>query len=264
MKKYFLIFSNAWQVGWSYRGALLIKALVDITFTIAFILLWAVVYKSTGTLAGFTFADIVTYYILVRVLDLLYTFYPAKYLTVQIKTGNLSNFLTKPINYFNYTVSNTLGLKLARGAVTLVLIFLFFIFFPEYLVFPPSFIYILALIPFGIMSWLIYSELALLIGIASFWISDTGNIRAAFAQIISLLSGGWIPLVFFPPLLITIINFLPIKFLYFYLIQLYQGKIPLNKLPLDFILCLAWVVILWLLCKYLLLKGIKRYEAYGA
>lgn len=263
MKKYLLIFNNACQVGWSYRGSLVIKAFVDVIFTVAYILLWSVLYRNKSTIAGFNFADIVTYYILVRIIDLFYTFYPAKFLTAAIKTGNFSNVLIKPLNYFIYSIANTAGLKIARGSVTLILIIGFLIFFPEYLTFPPDPIYYLALIPFGILSWLIFFELGFLIGIASFWVSETGNIRSAIAQIVSLFSGGWIPLTFFPPLVILVINWLPLRFLYFYLIQLYQGKIPLHQLAPDLLLCIFWVTLLWLLGRQLLIKGVRRYESYG-
>lgn len=263
MQIYLLLFKNAWQVGWSYRGSLIIKALVDIIFTVAYILLWSILYKSRSEIAGFTFPDIVTYYILIRILDLFYTFYPAKYLTSQTKTGKLSSFLVKPVNFFNYSLSNALGLKMARGFVTIILIITFFIFFPQYVVFPPNVLYLLFLIPFGLLSWLIYFEMAFIIGISSFWVSETGNLRTAFAQIISLLSGGWFPLSFFPPFILVFINYLPIKFLYFYLIQLYLGKIPLNNLVFDLIQCFLWVVVLYLIGKYFFQVGIRRYESYG-
>lgn len=263
MKKYWLVFGSAWQTAFSYRGSLIFKAIADVLFTISFILLWSVVYQNTSEIAGMTFPDIVTYYILVRILNLAYTLYPAKFLTNQIKTGKFSTFLVKPVNYFNYTVANTLGLKLARESITFCLVLFFIIFFPQYIVYPPNLIYVLALIPFVIMSWLIYAEIGFLIGILAFWVSDTGNIRSASDQIIALLGGGWIPLAFFPAVFLSIINLLPFKFLYSFVISLFQGKIPLKELPMDFVICAFWVISLWLLGRHFFAKGVRRYEAYG-
>lgn len=263
MKKYLLVFSNAWQVGLGYRGALVFKAITDVLFTVALILLWSVLYQNEEVIGGFTFPEIVTYYILVRVLSLVYTMFPARYLTNQVKSGRFSTFLLLPISYFKYLLSHSLGLKLARESLTFCLIVIFILLFPQYIVFPPNIVYVLAMVPFLILSWLIYAQLGFLIGIMSFWVSDTSNIRTTADQVVGLLSGAWIPLVFFPPILLSLVNLLPIKFLYSYIISLYQGKIPINQLPFDLVLCTFWVVALYLIGRHFFAKGIKRYEAYG-
>ena len=242
---------------------MLIRGLRDVSGVLFFVILWAALFKTKAEISGFTFSAMVTYYILVKIIDQIYSYEPSRLINEDIINGDLSNYLTKPVKYFFYRLFFSIGRRFARVLTSFTLIFLAFIFLPQWVVFPPNFESLLFFIISAIFSWILLYELAFIVGTISFWTSGNDGLRTAFDQLIGLLGGIWVPLSLFPKQMADILNVLPFRYLYFQLVQIYQGKIIGDDLYFSVMIQVLWVAIFSLLCGYLWNRGLKKYESYG-
>lgn len=263
MKKYLRIIPAAFQSQIIYRGSMLIRGLRDIVNVAFFILLWSALFKDKANIAGFTFPAMVTYYILVKIIDQLYSYRHAYMIMWDIKNGDLSNYLSKPLNYFFYLMSHQIGRRGARVTTSLFIVLAIFITLPSFVVFPPNIIYFVSFLFSATLSWLMVFEIAFLLGALSFWFSETSGLKTATEQLTLVLGGSWVPLNLFPEPISNLADWLPFKYLYFNLVNIYQGKIPANQLATNLSIQLLWIIILGFSSFLVWRKGITKFGAYG-
>lgn len=263
MKKYLLFFNVALHAQLTYRGALLIRALRDLLWVISFVLLWSALFKQKAEIGGFTFQAMITYYILAKLIDQIYSYEPSRIMSRDIITGDLSNFLTKPLKYFGYLFFLAAGRRTARNLPSFAIAISVFIFAPQWVTFPPDLISFAVFLISAFLSWILLFEFVFLLGTISFWISETSNLRTAFEQGVLLLGGLWIPLNLFPKQLSDFLGILPFRYLYYQLINIYQGKVQGFDLLSSVLIQTIWIIILFGVCYLTWKKGVKRYEAYG-
>ena len=84
-----------------------------------------------------------------------------------------------------------------------------------------------------------------------------------FMAISDILSGLVIPIVFFPPFLQTISNFLPFKYISDFPFRIYAGNIPINEVLTGIIVQVIWVIILIVIGKLLMKYISKRMTVQG-
>lgn len=263
MKKYWTTFKSSYQENITYRGSVFIRAVRDVLLTLFFIVLWSALFQQKSVIDGYTFKSIVTYYILVRLMDQLYSFQTTRLLNEDIVDGSLSNYLMKPINYTVYLASYVLGRRIARTTLTFFLIIAVFVFLNSYILLPSSILNLLIFIVFAVLSWILFFEIAFLLGVTSFWFSEASNLRNVLEHVILFLGGLWLPINLFPEKIAQILNILPFKYLYNSLVQVYEGKLSANELITMFVVELVWIVLFHILGKYLFSKGVKNYAAFG-
>lgn len=263
MKLIVSFFRISFLINLTYRFGLIMRLIRDFTTPLSFIILWSALYVGRNEIGGYTLSAIATYYILVKVIDQLYSYEPAKLLTREIRTGDLSNYLTKPLNYFKYLFGYTFGKRVARTTLTILSVVALGIFFPNILTFPPSIYAALTFTLIFSVSVILVFEITYLLGCLTFWISETDYLRGAVEQFTLVLGGLWVPITFFPKWLSNILEYLPFKYQYYFPVMVFQGKI----LPVEFFRGLfietVWVIMLGIILSIVWRQGIKKYEGYG-
>jgi ABC-2 type transport system permease protein len=263
MKKYWTSFKTSYQENITYRGSVFIRAIRDVLLTLFFVVLWGVLFQQKSVIGGYTFNSMVTYYILVRLMDQLYSFQTTRLLNEDIVSGDLSNYLSRPIKYTYYLMAYVLGRRIARTTITFLLVVFVFIFFNSYIALPPSLFNIAIFIPFAILSWLLFFEIAFILGVISFWFSEASDLRSILEHVILILGGLWIPLDLFPKNVEAILNLLPFKYLYGSLVQIYQGRLTNSELVTMFAIESLWVLFFHFFSQRLFAKGLRNYASFG-
>lgn len=264
MRKYWEFFKASYQITFSYRAAILVRLIRDFIMIFFFVILWAALFRQQETFSGFTFKSIVTYYILVRLLNQLYSYEPAYLVSRDIRVGSLSNYLVKPLGYLKYLAFYVSGRRLARILLTLITVLLIFVFAPGYVAFSASTVNAVAFIVSVILSWFIIFQIAAGVGALSFWFSETGNVRQAFDSLAGILGGLWIPLEMFPNWMQRLLDYLPFKYLFSFPVAVYQGKVTGQHLLFSLSVELIWLVIFTILINYIFRKGVAKYESFGS
>src|SRR5688572_23915708 len=107
----------------------------------ATIYLWRAVYsgKEDPSVAGYTLAGMISYYLLVTIVDALTGVTEDDWqIAADIKDGNINQFLLKPMDYMAYRLCLFLSGRLIYTVVAVLPVGLFVFFQREYFVAPPS------------------------------------------------------------------------------------------------------------------------------
>src|SRR6266446_7379989 len=142
MKKYWHVISIGIQNTLVYRVNFLFRAAFALIPLAAVLFLWRAIYtgkQSGGEVAGYTLARMTSYYLLVTIVDALTAVNEDDWqIAGDIKDGNISQFLLKPINYLSYRICLFFSGRLIYTAVAIVPVAGFIFFMRKYFQPPPD------------------------------------------------------------------------------------------------------------------------------
>jgi ABC-2 type transport system permease protein len=247
----------------AYRSGVFFGLLRHVIIVSMAIILWSVIYKYNRIIDGYDFKSIVTYYLFVEIVDIFYTTTSARVLSRDINKGDLNNYLLKPINYWSYIQFYSFGLMSNYVLFGILAFILGGIFFPQVIFFPTSPTLLILTVITLIISSVLYNQIFYLVGCLTFWISETSHFRSGIKQLLGVMGGRWVPLVFFPPFLTQVLDSTPFPYLFSYVFKIYNGS--LNYIDTVNILSreILWLAALSIFGYLMWRKGIVKYEAFG-
>ncbi|MDF1497036.1 MAG: ABC-2 family transporter protein [Patescibacteria group bacterium] len=262
LAKYFIAFKNVLQSEIEFRANTLIRFFISLITLVSIFYLWNDVFSARAEIAGYTKEQIITYYILITfILASVITFSPV---ADNIRNGELSMYITRPISYIWYQYWLALAQRFMRVLIGLPILIIIFIIFREhvYIVTNPLSYLILLVTVFSAMNLLFFIDI--LINFLEFWFTNSWGMNMVFDYISSIFSGALIPLAFLPSWLITIGNFLPYQYTGAFLIDAFIGRISFDQTLLGILIQFVWMIILYIMSRIVWHLGLKRYEAYGS
>src|SRR6185503_19720880 len=140
MKKYRHVLNIGIQNNLTYRFNFLARTLFGFIPLIAMLYVWRTIYtgKGQGAMVGaYTFAEMVSYYLLATIVDALTTVNEDDWqIAADIKDGNISQFLLKPIDYLWYRLCLFLSGRVTYMAVAVFPVAIFIACLHHYFVLP--------------------------------------------------------------------------------------------------------------------------------
>ncbi len=181
-----------------------------------------------------------------------------------ISSGDLTNILLKPINYFKYYLAQDLGNK-AMNLVFSIAEFSLFIYFFR----PPLFLQSdLALLAISllllILAVFIYYFLNIILGFLALY--NPENVwapRFLFIMIVDFLAGSLFPLDILPPVLFKLLMLTPFPYFLYFPTAVYLGKFTGVSLVFYSFMGMVWLFAFSRLAIVLWRRGLKVYEAWG-
>lgn len=266
MSKYFQVFLISFRQEFAYRLNFIMWRIRNVIQIVIVFFLWDTVFAGPNSnIFGYDRSKILTYVfglIIVRAFVL-----SARAVDVggEVSSGDLNNYLVKPISYFKYWLTRDLSSK------ALNIVFAIFETLILFLLLKPPFY--LQTNPFLILAFLLSSFLAMLIffyflfitSAVPFW-SPESTWGAQFLLInvfVEFLSGALFPLDILPAIAQKILNYTPFPYLIFFPVEVYLGKITGPALVSGLAVSFIWVFILAVVMKNIWGRGFKVYEAYG-
>ncbi|HTQ10289.1 MAG TPA: ABC-2 family transporter protein [Fimbriimonadaceae bacterium] len=122
LRKWYAIFSVYFQDGIAYRASGIIWILTDLVTAVTMPLVWASASKG-GTIQGFTTSNFVLYYLCMLLLGSFITSHIMWDLAMEIKEGQFSSMLVRPVSFYQLTFLRNLSWRVIRT----LLFFPFFI-----------------------------------------------------------------------------------------------------------------------------------------
>jgi ABC-2 type transport system permease protein len=213
MRGYLAFMRGAMLVGVVYRLGFLFTILGNIVYMIIAYFLWRSIYAGKETLNGLTFDQALLYIALGSTIFILLKTYTDWGMAEEIRSGTISVYLTKPIDYQLYNLFGTIGFASTTVlTVTLptviMLLFVFRIHFAlgwGYLFFPVSLI----------LAFIINFDLDYAVGLSAFYTESIWGISTTKEIIVSVLSGALLPLQFFPAAVQQVLMVLPFQAMFF-------------------------------------------------
>lgn len=260
--KYFRAYRNSVSAFLQYRLNLGLYAIGHAISLSGLFFLWLAVYDSGGQVGTYSFAEIITYYVLISFLRMtINDAVGAGFQMIEdIKNGLITAFIIKPFNYLLSVWADILG-KTTVNFIFVIPITLLILWGFDFLHILPNIQNTLIFIGFIAIALTLYYLIYALVGTCAFWADNSRNYIYATIVLSNFLNGSLIPLDLFPLWFQTASKYSPFQFLMFVPIQAFLGKIA-NPV-LTFGGGILWVIILIILLGLLYRLGLKKYEGIG-
>jgi ABC-2 type transport system permease protein len=213
MRSYLALMRGAYMVGLVYRFGFLFSIAGNLIYMSITYFFWRAIYQNRETLRGLTFDETYIYVALGSAVFILLKTYVDWQMSFDIREGMVATYLIKPIDFQLYELFTSLGFFLTSlGAITiptiLLMVFAFRIEIPLGIG--------LVLFPFSlILAYLLSFCFDYFIGLLGFYTESVWGLSITKEIIITVLSGGLIPLQFFPEAIQKILLWLPFQAIYY-------------------------------------------------
>lgn len=262
MKKYKRLFLNFMQATLAFKANFFAEIVMRSLGFFIMIYLWKAVYVQSGDIAGFTFKELLTYFLLVELFRQFLSVSTFDEIKDGVMQGKIANYLLLPFN--------SLYMYFARN-ISQNLVSMFFFVIPvalliagtNYFIGPASLIYLLLAFLMVIIAFLTSMFLYTLLGSIAFWTVETGNIIWAFNFIVSFFAGKMIPVQFLPEIIQRAVEYTPFVALFNLPASIYLGKFSYEELLIHFLVQIGWMVGLYFVLVFVWNKGLKRLELVG-
>src|SRR5207245_11204669 len=143
MKKYWHVLNIGIQNNLTYRVNFLARAVFGLIPLIAILYVWQKIYsgKPAGASVGsYTLAQMISYYLLTTIVDALTAVNEDDWqIAGDIKDGNISQFLLKPIDYLTYRLCLFFSGRVTYLTVAAIPLAIFILCLSQYFVLPKTF-----------------------------------------------------------------------------------------------------------------------------
>lgn len=266
MNKYLQVFKITFAQEFAYRINFIMWRVRNVLQIFLVFFLWDTVFAQPGRVVfGYDRAKILTYVFAILIVRALVMAARTQDVAGEISSGELSNFLLKPISYFKYYLTRDISSK------TLNLLFAFFETVILFLILKPPFFLQLNpvnLLLFGlslIIAMLIFFLMMFIISSIPFWVPEAGwGMHFLITVVLTeFLSGAIFPLDILPEGVQNLLYLTPFPYLIFYPIQIYLGKITGFALIKGIALSGFWAVLLYFVLNNVWRRGLKLYQGHG-
>lgn len=261
VRKYLTVFRVNWQNSLQYRAPTVIYILGYSLYVSVLLYLWTAIYREGGQVGSYALPELVTYYLIQFVINTVVLSYVSWEIIDHIREGFFSHFLVKPVNYFTYWFTINLSGKMFEAVVVGLVIIGFGLTVGPVIRWPAdpaTYLNFGAAIALGIV---LAFELEFCIGLIAFWLVQVRVFKYLLQYAVFFFAGTLLPLDLFPRPLAEVAAHLPFQYLVFVPIQIFLEKRPLPLI--DFASAAGWIVICYVLARWVLARGIARYEAVG-
>lgn len=265
MTKYWYVIKIGIENTLVYRFNFFFRAAFSLIPLLATIYLWQTVYQGqSSNVGGYTLAGMISYYLLITIVDTLTSVTEDDWqIAADIKDGNISAFLLKPIDYLAYRLCLFLSGKIIFTAVSLVPVGVFVFFFRSYWVFPPNGLTfgccLLSIALTGLLQFFMSYTMALL----AFWLLEVSTIIFILFAFEYIAGGHLFPLNILPAGIAHALNFTPFPYLLFFPVSVYLGQVNGRALWQGLAIQTGWVVLFYFVARLAWRRGIRSYTAVG-
>lgn len=247
----------------SYRGAIVVWMAVSLIRLGVALFVWLT--AGNQILGGYTKPEIIGYYVIILFFDWTLMWNPFGPVASEIKSGQISAYLLRPISYVSSWLGREAGFKLVSLSIlSVVAIAIFFIlnavgFLPT--LHPNwSWLVLSIAIPGAVaVSFLITMCMALL----AFWFTEVRYVNYVYWTFMPLLGGLFLPTSFLPPAVERINWFLPFRYHVSLVMEITLNRLNSVEILESLGLMGLWAAVLYKLYRLMWREGVKNYSAFG-
>lgn len=261
VRKYLTVFRVNWLNSLQYRAPTVIYILGYTLYIAVLLFLWTAVYREGGRIGTYQLPEMVTYYLLMFVINTVVISYVSWEIIDHIREGFFSHFLVKPVNYLAYWFTVNASGKLFESAVIGLVVAAFWLVVGPVVRLPDdpgTYLWFAAALGLAVV---LAFELEFCIGLIAFWLVQVRVFKYMLQYAVFFFAGTLLPLDVFPNVLSSVAGVLPFQYLVFVPIQIFLEKRP--DPASDFLAAGVWIAAFYLLARWGLTRGIARYEAVG-
>jgi len=267
VKKYWHAINIGFQNHLTYRFNFLARTLFGFIPLLAVVYLWRTIFAGKvgdATISTFTLAEMTSYYLIVTIADALTAVNEDDWqIAADIKDGNISQFLLKPVDYLYFRFCLYLSGRLTYIAVAALPIGLLIFFLREYFVLPADGLtfglFLVSLVMTALLQFLLSYAMAML----AFWVLEVSTFIFILYAFEYIASGHMFPLDILPPVIKQALYFTPFPYQLYFPVGVYMGKITGTELVRGLAMQAGWVVVAYSLARFAWQRGVRKYSAVG-
>jgi ABC-2 type transport system permease protein len=266
MKKYWHVIGIGIQNNLTYRVNYLTRTLFSFIPLFAMLSLWRTIYSQQGgtPFSGRTLAQMVFYYLMVAVVDVLTAVNEDDWqIAADIREGNISQFLLKPIDYLWYRLCLFFSGRIAYIAIASVPLAVFIFCFRSYVMGPATGIALVAFAVSVVLAALLQFFISYTMAMLAFWLLEISTLIFILFAFEYLGSGHLFPLDLLPSAVGRALSFTPFPSMLYVPIAIYMGKISGAGIGQGLLLQGMWLVLAYGLARFAWRRGIRKYAAFG-
>ncbi len=265
MRKYLHVLNIGIQNQLVYRVNFLFRACFGLLPLIAMISVWRTIYSGqSNDVGGYTLSQMISYYLVVTLVDMLTAVNEDDWqIAADIKDGNISQFLVKPIDYMRYRLCLFFAGRTIYTVVAIVPVAIFFFVQRQYLVLPGDAAtfgwFALSIVMTALLQFFSAYAMALL----AFWVLEVSTFIFILFAFEYLAGGHLFPLDILPPALANVLNYTPFPYQLYFPVSIYVGRTSGAALYQGLLTQFIWVVLAYLFARFMWARGIRKYSAVG-
>jgi ABC-2 type transport system permease protein len=264
LRKYMAAFRLKLQDTLEYRANMVLGNLTLFLPLAGVLVLWAAVYRKRTEIQGWTFGEIITYFIAARAVGSMLWVNLTQDIEKDIKDGPLAKYLLMPFSYFWYWLSVVAAEKVINAVVVAVFLLVLAIFFSGRFMLQgdPALLGLAGLSM--LLAFFINFCMSFTVCLSAFWMNEIWAVGFTKDMFQEALSGGVFPLVMLPPLLYHAALYLPFAYCLHFPLMIYLGKLSPAEMAQGFAIQGAYALLLYGLSQLVWRLGVRRFEAVGA
>lgn len=267
MKKYWHVINIGIQNNLTYRFNFLARTIFGLIPLIAVLYVWRTIYAGKGpdsSVGTYTLAQMISYYLLVTVVDALTAVNEDDWqIAADIKDGNISQFLLKPIDYLLYRFCLFLSGRVTYIAVTAIPLALFILCLSKYFVLPPNWTAFGCFLISVTMTAMLQFFTSYAMAMLAFWVLEVSTFIFILFAFEYIASGHLFPLDILPHRLEQVLYFTPFPYQLYFPVSVYMGKSAGLELMRGLLIQALWVAFAYSIARFAWNRGIKKYSAVG-
>ena len=264
MKKYLAVIKTEWQRQMTYRINQFTFRIGNVFDILMQIIVWTAIFQSTSSVKGYNYREIMIYIIIGWLLTFLMTnFGFESIISRHVQKGELSNFLSKPIDYVNYLIFLSIGRSSFSLSVAFLMNMMLLLIFRKNFIFSADIFMWFILVTMVLAGYFVKLFLSILVGFISFWTVDNEGMFYSIKTLERFLGGVYFPLNILPAIFLKISLVLPFVYTFYFPAQLYLGKISVLQGLLGLGTEIAWLAVLYFAMRIVWKLGIRKFESVG-
>ncbi|MCX6927216.1 MAG: ABC-2 family transporter protein [Verrucomicrobia bacterium] len=267
MKKYWHVLNVGIQNNLTYRFNFLARAIFGLIPLIAMLYVWQKIYadKGVGSRVGdYSLAGMISYYLLTTVVDALTAVNEDDWqIAADIKDGNISQFLLKPIDYLCFRLCLFVSGRVTYVAVAVIPLTLFILYLRQYFILPPNWVAFGAFLLSTALTALLQFFTSYAMAMLAFWVLEVSTFIFILFAFEYIASGHLFPLDILPRGLEQALYFTPFPYQLYFPVSIYMGKAAGTDMIRGLLIQALWVLAAYAVARFAWRRGIKHYSAVG-
>jgi len=263
MGKYWQVIKNSWSESTAYRLNFILWRVRRVVNLLLVYFLWHAVTAGKNTLFGYNESQILTYVLLSNVVTSFILATKTLDIGDEINSGNLTNYLLKPINYFSLWWAKDAADKALNVFFSILEVVLLIFFLKPQFILQTNVLFLLFFTLSMGLGMILYFYLSVLLGFIGFYSPEVWAPRFVFFVISQFFIGSLFPLDILPKWLYLSLQALPFPYLLFFPLKIYLGQLNVQEISIGIAISLVWIIILKETAVRVWNKGLLDYSAQG-
>jgi ABC-2 type transport system permease protein len=271
-RTYAMVFRVSLIERMTYRADFLLGTFLRFVPVLTTVLLWRAIYDGAAArsgatrLANFSYEEMMAYLLLVNI-SRMFSSMPglAGGIARDVREGTLKKYLLQPLDMLRYLLAYRVAHKITYMIASFVPYAVLFLICRDFfrgLVPTDGAIWVAYLLSL-VLAFLIGFAFEAAVGMVGFWLLEVTSILYIVMTLNFFVSGHMFPLDLIPGFWGHVLQALPFKYMAYFPAMVFLGKVQGADLWWGLAIEAAWAAGFWILARWLYVRGLKRYSAFG-